>query len=503
MSTAGYARLQEALQLSSFELPVPATIQPVTHLKKIGQTLAVPHSMAPAADDLLGHLLFALKHEGVNLAILAQALPKIPREALERSLEESPNGIYIRKACYLREAFTGEPITQARPVKVAFVPLFDPEKYLTMPGERSSKWRVEFNGLGDLTYCASVERTPRITELLAHDILGRARAFITSLPPAMMDRAINWAYLSETKDSFAIERESPSEDKSRRFIQLLRQAHERQPLTEDYLVGLQNATVSNPYDLAVSFRTQQNHLAGALQGAAGVTYVPPPAELCRELMESLMRFANEAPGKLDPLVAAGILSFGFVFCHPFMDGNGRLSRFLIHHALCRAEALEHGLLLPVSVAMKREERGYLEALQAFSRPAREFWDVHWIDYGNLEFDFKGHPALYRYWDATPCVAFTLEMAMRSLEVELREETQFLEHFDRLYQAVNERYDVRGSDLSNLVMMCLTNRGIVSKHRRKQFQYSVQSEVFDLLETLAQQLLSERQAFPAGESPGLD
>lgn len=51
----------------------------------------------------------------------------------------------------------------------------------------------------------------------------------------MMDRAINWAYLSETDSSFAIEKEVPSQQKSERFVQLLRQAHDRQPLTEDYL----------------------------------------------------------------------------------------------------------------------------------------------------------------------------------------------------------------------------------------------------------------------------
>src|SRR5690606_11183524 len=125
-----------------------------------------------------------------------------------------------------------------------------------------------------------------------------------------------------------------------------------------------------PFDHAAAFRHQQNHLgASGIRGAAGISYVPPPPELCRELMESLMRFANEAPPQFDPLVAAGIISFGFVFLHPFMDGNGRLSRFLIHQALCRAGALENGLLLPVSVAMKREERLYLEALQGFSRPA--------------------------------------------------------------------------------------------------------------------------------------
>jgi hypothetical protein len=47
-----------------------------------------------------------------------------------------------------------------------------------------------------------------------------------------MARAINWAYLHETQDSFAIEKEAPSENKARRFIALFRQAHERRPLSD-------------------------------------------------------------------------------------------------------------------------------------------------------------------------------------------------------------------------------------------------------------------------------
>jgi hypothetical protein len=309
----------------------------------------------------------------------------------------------------------------------------------------------------------------------------------------MMDRALNWAYLHETKDSFAIEREAPSESKSRRFIQLLRGAHESQPLTEDYLVALQNATLSNPLDLAAAFRHEQNYLSDSTQGAAGVTYLPPPPTLCRELMESLMAFANEAPSQIDPLVCAGIISFGFVLIHPFMDGNGRLSRFLIHQTLCRAGALENGLLLPVSVAMKRQELRYLEALQSFSRPVRDFWDVQWIDFGQYNFEFKGSDAIYRYWDATPCVAFTLEMARLALEVELQKEADFLACYDTVYRAVNDRYDIRGSDLANLVMMCLSNDGIVSRNRRKQYQYSVPSEVFDYIEQQSQQVLAAQRA----------
>ena len=78
-----------------------------------------------------------------------------------------------------------------------------------------------------------------------------------------------------------------------------------------------------------------------------------------------MVFANEAPGHVDPIVAASVASFGLVFIHPFMDGNGRLSRFVFHQALCNSGRLAKGFLLPVSVAMKRHEADYLAALPTF------------------------------------------------------------------------------------------------------------------------------------------
>jgi Fic/DOC family len=488
MTCVGYAYLAQILSLKVFPVKRPALIRPVTRIELIGGALSVPLSVAPRDGDLLAHILFALKYEGVNLAVLAQALPHVPDADILAELRKAPSGIYIRKICFLWEAFSGQDLDYADNPKGPATTLFDPERYITGPSVRNKRWRVDFNGLGSLKYCATVERNAEINELLDYDILGRSKTFIASLAPAMMDRAISWAYLHETQDSFAIEKEAPSEHKSQRFIQLLKQAHQRQPLTEDYLVSLQNSTISNPLDMAGAFRHQQNNLSNGLRGAAGVSYVPPPPDLCRELMGELMVFANEGPQKIDPLVAAGITSFGFVFLHPFMDGNGRLSRFLIHQALCRSGALENGLLLPVSVAMKREEQRYLEALQDFSIPAREFWDVKWIDAEQLSFSFIGESAIYRYWDATACVTFTLEMAKRALEVELREETEFLGRYDLIINAVNEAYDVRGSDLSTLVMMCLDNNGIVSKHRRKQYQYTVQAEVFDYIEQVARSLL---------------
>jgi Fic family protein len=93
------------------------------------------------------------------------------------------------------------------------------------------------------------------------------------------------------------------------------------------------------------------------------------------LMDGLTSFANGFARDIDPIVAASVISFGFVFIHPFMDGNGRLSRCLFHHALCQSGKLERGFMLPVSIAMKRNEADYLAVLNGFSKKARRCWDV--------------------------------------------------------------------------------------------------------------------------------
>ena len=499
MSAVGYEYLRQQLNLSALELKRPALVKPVTRLTNINDCLSVPKNMAPADGAYLDHVLFALKHEGTNLAVLAQTLPNISAEDLLAELRRSPSGGYIRKAAFLWETFTGKELEGAPVAGGAVIPLFDPTQYYTGPSVRNARWRVDFNGLGSMRYCATVARTPTITQLLESDVLTRAREFMASLSAEMQDRALSWAYLHETQDSFAIEKEAPSEDKAQRFVKLLRQAHERHPLSEEYLVELQNICVTNPLDQAASYRAEQNHLQSGLRGAAGVTYVPPPPDMLTGLMADWLAFANAAPTQVDPLIAASIISFGFVFLHPFMDGNGRLSRFLIHHALCSSGKLENGLLLPVSIAMKREEQAYLEALRDFSKPIRERWQVRWLDEMKYDFKFQGDVSIYQFWDATPAVEFVARMANLALEVELRQETLFLQRYDKVLRAVNQRYDARGSTLSTLVMMCLDNAGKVSKNRRKQFVNLVPEAIFDAIEAEAKAVLDEENELR--EEPG--
>ena len=488
MSLLGYEFLRQSLQLTAFAPKLPALLKPVTRVEPTDSFLAIPRNVAPDSDDPLDHVLFALKHEGTDLQILAEALPKIEAGSLVAALRRAPTGAYIRTACYLWEQFARDRLTDLPEITGPTVEVFDNERYITGPARRDPRWRVSFNGLGSISYCATVRRTEYLRQAIQSDVLGRTRAFITSLGKGVLDRTLAWAYLHETEDSFAIERETPSEDKARAFIAVLHQAHEGRPLSEEYLVELQNSVLTSPFDKAASYRVEQNWLRGPGRGAAGVTYVPPPADLARELMANLTTFANDAPRATDPILAASVASFGFVFIHPFLDGNGRLSRFLFHHALCRSGKLEKGLILPVSVAMKRNEADYLTVLQGYSKQARERWSVRWIDEGIYDMRFNGDPSIYKYWDATDCVEFGYRMAEQALEFDLRHETEFLVRYDKIIKVVNERFDLRGNDLSTLVVCCLDNDGKLSKNRRKQFLGRVPERVFDYIEDVAREII---------------
>lgn len=485
----GYSFLRKTLDLPVFPVTQRAVVKPVQRILTTDDgTRQIPKHVAPDSQNPLDHVLFALKHEGINLQVLAETMPRISPSDLLARLQQVPSSAFVRKACYLYETFTGNSLEGLPIVCGNYVDLFDTQMYVTGKVTKNAKWRVNFNGLGNFQYCPIVERTQKIQDGIASDILGRTKDFLDTIGANTADRALSWAYLSETEQSFAIEREAPSANKAEAFVALLHQAHEKRELSEDYLSDLQSATISNPYDQAASFRTEQNWLrSGGLRGASSISYIPPPPTLCRDLMQQFMSMVNRLPEiTSDPIVGASLASFGFVFLHPFMDGNGRLSRFLFHHALCCSGKLEKGLLLPVSVAMKKNESAYLLALQSFSKPARHLWNVQWLDADEFNLNFTGSDTVYRFWDATPCVEFGFAMAEQALDEHLKNETAFLEQFDRIYRMTNENFDIRNEAMHVLITCALKNNGKVSINRRKQFKYQVPNEAFDFIESLVHQ-----------------
>lgn len=491
MDYAGYAHL---IEHTGVQAPMPALkaeVRPVTRREDAPGIIMIPARLAPDTQDTLGHVLFALKYEGVNLCVLSQALKQIPEATMREAFDASPNSRYLRVACYLWEHFCGAQIhRKADKLSQSYTPVFDPEKYYTTTGVRNPRWRVVFNGIGSMDYCVSVRKTEKLEALIELDLMGQAETFTDQLPKDILNRTLAWAYLSETKDSFAIEKEAVNASKSRRFVEVLKKAHTGVTINEDTLVDLQGIAIDNPYRKATSYRNEQNYLGTLQRGVLGVSFVPPEHYLARELMDELCELANNPPEAVDPLILASVVSFGFVFIHPFMDGNGRLSRFLFHQMLCKTGALKNGLVLPVSTAMHQNEGDYLEALKAFSETIPDYWDVEEIFDDQLEFSFTGDDSIYRYWDGTACCEFMAQCAHSAIEKHLKEETIYLNRYDAIYKRINDRFDVASKDLALLVMACMEQKGRVSNNRRKQFANLVQAEVFDELETAYADIITQ-------------
>ena len=148
--------------------------------------------------------------------------------------------------------------------------------------------------------------------------------------------------------------------------------------------------------------------------------------------------------------------------------------------------------------LKKNEGDYKIALEAWSAPTRGYWEVTFLDDENLEFDFQGHPALYRYWDATRCVTFMASAAEQAIERHLKEETEYLRRYDAIYQRIDRAFDVANADLAKLVLFCMDQHGKLSTNRRKQYQYKVPDEVFDALEAAYQEVIGQDRGL-AGDS----
>ncbi|MDR1185702.1 MAG: Fic family protein [Coriobacteriales bacterium] len=113
---------------------------------------------------------------------------------------------------------------------------------------------------------------------------------------------------------------------------------------------------------AGEIRTVQNWIGGNYHNPCGAAYVPPSADLVPGLMDDLVQFCNE--DRLSPLAQAAVAHAQFETIHPFVDGNGRTGRALIHLIL-RRRGLCPNVVPPISLALATMRDGYLKELGLF------------------------------------------------------------------------------------------------------------------------------------------
>lgn len=323
--------------------------------------------------------------------------------------------------------------------------------------------------------------SPSLAELMEQ----AKRALETLTDPVLYERAVNYLSLSETRSSYAIERETPSSDKQERFVQLLRRVGETAAVSEAWLVDLQNAIVRDVYSQEASYRTTQNWLE---DGLGRITFFPPPPEDLRRAMKGWEAFVNDTSRCEHALVKTACAAFGFVYLHPFLDGNGRLHRFLIQHVLAPSSPLTGGALVPVSAVILKHIPEYLSVLSGFSRPVTQLWRYQRGDATPVVVHSPGGRA-YRFVDATAEVAFLHRMIRRAVEDEIPRELAWLSGYDKAYQQLDAELDLPNKDLSALIRMIQSNNGVLSENRRKQYVH-VPTQILDRIEQIVREAFKQ-------------
>src|SRR5450759_226956 len=107
-------------------------------------------------------------------------------------------------------------------------------------------------------------------------------------------------------------------------------------------------------------RSAQNWIGGSTYNPCSAAFVPPPPELVHDLLLDLCRFCSD--DSLPAVVQAALAHAQFETIHPFIDGNGRTGRALIHLTL-RRRGLAPRVLPPVSLVLATWATDYVAALE--------------------------------------------------------------------------------------------------------------------------------------------
>ena len=467
----GYGHLIEQFQLPARHPAAIAIIDSATRGRQITTQgdieLLQFESRYRPKPNLLAHLQFALRYEGLNLEVLALLFTKTGRFEIEANLAKKPESSFARRIAFLYEWLTGEELNAVVAPRASYVRVVDEKLQFDLAdGSKNGKFRVINNLPGNPRFCPLVRKTDFIQAMVRKNLKQRTIDTLAKYDSSLLRRAAAFLYLKETHSSFEVEREKPSPDRARRFADLLREAESGIPLTERRLVQLQNA-VLDPRFQEFSYRNNQNWVGQDLGYRKKIDFVPPRPENVRDLMTGLVEFSSAVrvnPESLDSIVAAAVLAFGFVFIHPFMDGNGRLHRYLIHDVLSSSGFTPKGIVLPVSAVILANLDKYIHTLEHFSKPlqARTTYnpDVP-------EVPATGNDALYfRYFDATEQASFLYWALERTVEQDLVQEITHLLGFDAAHVALKNVLDWPAHSLDLFIQLVHQNNGTLSKTKRQ-------------------------------------
>ena len=466
---AGYAALIEGHTLAE---PVPDSLCAIgTKHRKIDHGRWQLYTPRHKPDDTLqGHLTFALKYEGIDLAILKALFDAIDPQEIVSIVKAEPTGSYSRRIWFLYEWLTDTVLELHDANQGNFIPLINEKLQYAAAPRDSKRHRVRNNLPGTREFCPLIRRTEKLDQFIAMNLSQAAVDHIGKTHADLLSRAAAFLLLKDSKASYTIEGEKPPHNRIERWGKIIGEAGQR-ALSVDELKYLQSIVIADSRFFIPGLRAE----GGFVGDHDRATGMPMPVHISArpEYLESLLSGLIETSQLLmgsdyDPVLTATLIAFGFVFIHPFEDGNGRIHRYLFHHILAEKGFVPKGLVFPVSAVILDRIDDYRRTLECYSMPRLELIKWRPTDKGNIEV-LNETINFYRYFDATKQAEFFYECVEETVNKTLPEEVDYLTKYDLLNDFIKNYIDMPDKTVDLLIRFLNQNDGRLSNRaRRKEF-----------------------------------
>lgn len=479
----GYGAIIDVFQLA---IPLPSVLTLISKKTRKYETEGwnvFPPTYQPE-DTLYKQLVFALKYEGVNMLFFKFLFAKLSREDVIQTLKIEPTGQYSRKIWFLYEWMTGDILPFPDMQMKNFVPLVDEEIQFAIEGKRSSRQRILNNLPGTPGFCPMIYKTSKLEQFISAETQSQRIAYIDSIHKDVMQRAASFLLLKDSKASFTIEGENPGPNRALRWGRAIGEAG-KHPLTREELLRLQQIIIESKRFTKMGFRKE----GGYVGDRDRTTGDPIPDHISAKwqdldgLIDGLIRtWQLLEREKFDPVLSAAVIAFGFVFIHPFYDGNGRLHRYLIHHILARMNFTQQGVVFPISASILDKINDYRIVLEDFSHPVLELidWEVtpdHNVLVQNDTIDY------YRYFDATRQAEFLVDCVLDTTQRIIPEEVSYILKYDEFKRYIDNRFEMPDKLVDTLVRFLEQSNGSLSNRARsKEFSKLKDKEVIEIEKT---------------------
>lgn len=420
-------------------------------------------------EALYQHLVFALKNEGINLLIFKKLVDFYTDDFLNELVSFKPTGRYSRRIWFLIEYLGNRQLPSRSDLhKKSYVKLVDENQQFAVEGRKSKRHGIINNLPGDINFCPMTHKTQKLKFYAQQDF--QAYSF-RSKNPELLNRAKRYLLLKDSKASFSIEGEKSRSDRINRWGRAIGQAGKNK-LTDNELIRLQGIVLKESRFTKMGYRTKPGFI-GEHDRQTGMP-IPDHISARTKDLESLMKGLLDTSeilhnDNIDAVVSAAAIAFGFVFIHPFQDGNGRLHRYLIHHVLTRKGFFATGMNFPVSAAILDDIQNYKSVLENYSVPLLDFIDWRETEDHNVKpvsetIDF------YRYFDLTPMAEFLYECVEKTINEIFPEEIDYLVKYDKFHEKIDQYIELPDNYISLMVKFLDQNDGSFSKRaKNKEFK----------------------------------